>query len=148
MKTLFIARLPFTLTESDLRAEFGKHGPLRSVTLVRDKEGKSKGYAFVEYEHTGDMKLAYKAYPPDGFVRLGGSDRWSLVDVERGRTVPDWCVLFIRQLQYLRPSCPSRWSLVDDERGRPVPGWCVRLTRLLRLAPCFTAMLVRCSRRP
>jgi U1 small nuclear ribonucleoprotein len=92
MKTLFISRLDHATTEADLKAEFSRHGPIRSISLIKDLAGRSRGYAFIEYEHTGDMKAAYKAYPPDGFVRIGNSQRLSLVDVERGRTVPDWCV--------------------------------------------------------
>ncbi len=49
--------------------------------------GKSRGYAFVEYEHKADMKEAYKA--ADG-KKIEG--RRVLVDVERGRTVENWCV--------------------------------------------------------
>ncbi len=47
--------------------------------------GKSRGYAFVEYEHKADMKEAYKA--ADG-KKIEG--RRVLVDVERGRTVENW----------------------------------------------------------
>lgn len=46
-------------------------------------------YAFIEYQHGGDMKKAYKAYPETG-VCIGASERFSLVDVERGRTVQGW----------------------------------------------------------
>lgn len=28
--------------------------------IVRNKEGKSRGYAFIEYEHKNDFKRAYK----------------------------------------------------------------------------------------
>ncbi|KAL7558666.1 hypothetical protein ACA910_010041 [Epithemia clementina (nom. ined.)] len=50
-----------------------------------DVLGKSRGYAFVEYEHEDDMKRAYRA--ADG-MRLEGRD--IVVDVERGHTVPSW----------------------------------------------------------
>lgn len=46
---------------------------------------KPRGYAFIEFEHKNDMKLAYKN--ADG--RKVESKR-VLVDVERGRTVPNW----------------------------------------------------------
>ncbi len=51
--------------------------------------GKPRGYAFVEFEHKNDMKTAYKM--ADGRKIEG---RRVLVDVERGRTVPNWCALF------------------------------------------------------
>ncbi|KAL9341064.1 hypothetical protein Peur_067283 [Populus x canadensis] len=56
------------------------------VRLVADKvTNKPRGYAFIEYMHTRDMKGAYKQ--ADG-RKLDG--RRVLVDVERGRTVPNW----------------------------------------------------------
>jgi U1 small nuclear ribonucleoprotein 70kDa len=91
MRTLFVSRLDFKTTESELYTEFEKHGAIRELKLVRTPEGKSRGYAFIEYQHSGDMKKAYKAYP-DGSVRIGASERKSIVDVERGRTVEGWCV--------------------------------------------------------
>lgn len=47
--------------------------------------GKPRGYAFIEFEHKNDMKTAYKM--GDG-KKIEG--RRVLVDVERGRTVPNW----------------------------------------------------------
>ncbi|GAU47450.1 hypothetical protein TSUD_135920 [Trifolium subterraneum] len=45
----------------------------------------ARGYAFIEYLHTIDMKAAYKQ--ADGRKIEG---RRVLVDVERGRTLPNW----------------------------------------------------------
>ena len=47
--------------------------------------GKSRGYAFIEFEHKNDMKTAYKM--ADG-KKIEG--KRVIVDVERGRTVPNW----------------------------------------------------------
>ncbi|KAI7985409.1 U1 small nuclear ribonucleoprotein 70 kDa [Camellia lanceoleosa] len=56
------------------------------VRLVTDKESnKPRGYVFIEYMHTRDMKVAYKQ--ADG-KKL--DNRRVLVDVERGKTVPNW----------------------------------------------------------
>ncbi|KAJ3302779.1 hypothetical protein HDV03_004596 [Kappamyces sp. JEL0829] len=55
------------------------------VKIVKDRQGKPKGYAFVEFERESAMKLAYKE--AEG-LKLNG--RRLLVDVERGRTVKDW----------------------------------------------------------
>ena len=56
------------------------------VKLVRNKKnGKSRGYAFVEFERSSDLKEAYK--DADGRKIAG---RRILVDVERGRTVKNW----------------------------------------------------------
>lgn len=85
-KTLFVSRLSYEVTERKLRREFEEFGPIKRIRLVHDKNsGKPKGYAFVEYEHKNDMKQAYKM--ADGRKIEG---RRCLVDVERGRTVPNW----------------------------------------------------------
>ncbi|KAJ8764305.1 hypothetical protein K2173_006045 [Erythroxylum novogranatense] len=85
-KTLFVARLNYETTESRIKREFESYGPIKRVRLVTDKEtSKPRGYAFVEYMHTRDMKGAYKQ--ADG-RKLDG--KRVLVDVERGRTVPNW----------------------------------------------------------
>ncbi|KAH1157919.1 hypothetical protein AAZX31_11G065500 [Glycine max] len=85
-KTLFVAKLSYETTESRIKREFESYGPIKRVRLVADKDiNKPRGYAFIEYLHTRDMKAAYKQ--ADG-RKIDG--RRVLVDVERGRTVPNW----------------------------------------------------------
>jgi U1 small nuclear ribonucleoprotein len=80
-----VGRISFETTEKQLRQEFEQYGPVKKVRLVEDEDGKSRGYAFVEYEKEADMKAAYKR--ADG-KKIDG--RRVVVDVERGRTVRDW----------------------------------------------------------
>jgi len=85
-KTLFTARVNFYTSESKLRREFEQYGPVKSIKMVHNtKNGKPRGYAFIEYEHEKDMHSAYKH--ADG-KKIDG--RRVLVDVERGRTVKGW----------------------------------------------------------
>ncbi|XP_077217412.1 U1 small nuclear ribonucleoprotein-70K [Tasmannia lanceolata] len=85
-KTLFVARLNYETTEHRIKREFEAYGPIKRVRLITDREtNKPRGYAFVEYMHTRDMKTAYKQ--ADG-RKL--DNKRVLVDVERGRTVPNW----------------------------------------------------------
>ncbi|KAI3704553.1 hypothetical protein L1987_74777 [Smallanthus sonchifolius] len=85
-KTLFVAKLNYETTESRIKREFEAYGPIKRVRLIADKEtNKPRGYAFIEYMHTRDMKAAYKQ--ADGRKI---DNRRVLVDVERGRTVPNW----------------------------------------------------------
>uniref|UniRef100_A0A5B7B7S4 Putative U1 small nuclear ribonucleoprotein n=1 Tax=Davidia involucrata TaxID=16924 RepID=A0A5B7B7S4_DAVIN len=85
-KTLFVARLNYETTESRIKREFEAYGPIKRIRLITDKvTNKPRGYAFIEYMHTRDMKAAYKQ--ADG-KKL--DNRRVLVDVERGRTVPNW----------------------------------------------------------
>ncbi|XP_026435760.1 U1 small nuclear ribonucleoprotein 70 kDa-like [Papaver somniferum] len=85
-KTLFVARLNYETTEHRIKREFDSYGTVKRVRMITDKESnKPRGYAFIEYAHTRDMKAAYKQ--ADG-RKL--DNKRVLVDVERGRTVPNW----------------------------------------------------------
>lgn len=84
--TLFVGRLAYEVTERKLLRELEHFGPVKDIKVVTDPStGKSRGYAFVEYENEEDMKRAYRA--ADG-MRLEG--RYIVADVERGHTVPTW----------------------------------------------------------
>lgn len=85
-KTLFIARVNYYTSESKLRREFESYGNIKSIKIVNNvKNGKPRGYAFIEYETEKEMHSAYKH--ADG-KKIDG--RRVLVDVERGRTVKGW----------------------------------------------------------
>jgi U1 small nuclear ribonucleoprotein len=88
-KTLFIGRLSYEVGEDDLKQEFEYYGTVIKACVVKDKrkkrEGKSRGYGFVEFESSRDLKEAYK--DADGRKI---NNRRILVDVERGRTVKNW----------------------------------------------------------
>eukprot|EP00042_Codosiga_hollandica_P022605 m.84834 g.84834 ORF g.84834 m.84834 type:complete len:278 (+) comp50852_c0_seq6:202-1035(+) len=84
-KTVFIGRLSFETTEATLKKECERYGSTREIKLVKDHNGKSRGYAFVEFNHERDMLSAYKHM--DG-QKIDG--KRVVVDVERARTVKDW----------------------------------------------------------
>ncbi len=62
-KTLFVARVAFDTSDRRIKREFEEYGPVKKVTLVRDKEGKSRGYAFIEFEKEKDMRSTISARP-------------------------------------------------------------------------------------
>jgi len=82
---LYLLLLSYEVDEQDLMDEFKRYGEVREVKLVRDQSGKSRGYAFIEFDSSQDLKDAFKY--ADGKQIKG---RRILVDVERGRTVPGW----------------------------------------------------------
>lgn len=85
-RTLFVARLNYDTSETKLRREFESYGPIKRICMIQDRvQGKSRGYAFIEYKKDKDMHEAYKR--ADG-KRIDG--RRVLVDVERGRTHKGW----------------------------------------------------------
>lgn len=83
--TLFISRLDYSVTEEELKKDFEMYGPIERIRIVRDQQGRSKGYAFIVYQQERDMRAAYK--DAEG-IKIKG--RRAMVDVERGRTVKDW----------------------------------------------------------
>lgn len=83
--TLFVSRLAYDVAEDELRHEFERYGPIESVTLIHDKQGKSRGYAFILYQSERDQRRAFKE--AEG-IKIHG--RRIKVDVERGRTVDNW----------------------------------------------------------
>lgn len=58
-KTLFVSRINYETSESKLRREFERYGPINKVCLVQDKNGKPRGYAFIEYAHKSDMSSRF-----------------------------------------------------------------------------------------
>ncbi|OWZ16205.1 U11/U12 small nuclear ribonucleoprotein [Phytophthora megakarya] len=84
--TLFVARLSFDTTEETIRAFFSEYGAIRSLRLVRDKKtDKSKGYAFVEFEHERSFERAYRQAH-----RRVIDGATILVDFERSRVMKGW----------------------------------------------------------
>jgi RNA recognition motif-containing protein len=61
-KKLYVGNLPFTSTEADLRALFGRHGSVDSVNVITDREtGRPRGFAFVEMTEPSAATDAIKA---------------------------------------------------------------------------------------
>jgi hypothetical protein len=56
---IFVGNLPYTYEEKDLGDLFGEYG-LTGITLVRDAEGRSKGFAFLEVSNEEDAQLMIK----------------------------------------------------------------------------------------
>jgi polyadenylate-binding protein len=57
---LYVKEFPESWTEDDLKKFFEKFGPLGSVKLMKDDNGKSKGFGFVCFEKQSDAETAVK----------------------------------------------------------------------------------------
>lgn len=85
-KTLFVGRLDYSVTESDLEKEFVRYGPIEKIRVVRDTETeKSRGYAFIVFERERDLRTACNEA-----MDLVIKGRKVIVDVERGRVSKRW----------------------------------------------------------
>jgi RNA recognition motif-containing protein len=65
---LFVRNVEFKSTEDELRQLFGQHGELKDVRIVRHKNGKPKGVAFIEFqnEESAQNALALNEYVFNG----------------------------------------------------------------------------------
>ncbi len=78
---LYVGNLDYSTTEQQLHDMFAEHGDVLSASLVLDRPtGRSRGFAFVEYESNADAERAIGAL--DG-ATLGG--RQLTVNVARPR---------------------------------------------------------------
>jgi RNA recognition motif-containing protein len=69
-KKLYIGNLPYSITESELRELFERHGTVTSVNVITDREtGRARGFAFVEFEDANGAQAAMQAL--DG-TQVGG----------------------------------------------------------------------------
>jgi|SRR5579859_397714 len=49
MAKIYVGNLPFTTTDTELRALFSEHGTVQSISLPADREtGRPRGFAFLE----------------------------------------------------------------------------------------------------
>jgi len=58
--TLFVANLPFSVTDAGLTALFKDHHA-KAAHIVKNRNGRSKGFGFVEFENEDAQKAAFAA---------------------------------------------------------------------------------------
>ncbi|RCK67400.1 U1 small nuclear ribonucleoprotein [Candida viswanathii] len=87
LKTVFIARLDYSLTELDISKAFAKYGVIESIRVIRDQKGKSRGYGFIVYQRSADAQNCVNELCRTG-LELG--NRTILVDIERSRVLKTW----------------------------------------------------------
>ncbi len=62
-KKLYVGNLPYSATDSEIRALFEQVGEIAEVTVITDREtGRSKGFGFVEMTTDEDAQEAIKRF--------------------------------------------------------------------------------------
>lgn len=57
MTKIFVGNLPFSATESDVRALFEQHGTVESLAMINDREtGRPRGFGFIEMSNADASK--------------------------------------------------------------------------------------------
>ncbi|PTY00948.1 hypothetical protein DB346_15180 [Verrucomicrobia bacterium LW23] len=74
---LFVGNLSYDAAESDIYDLFSKVGKVKNVEVVKDRNNKSKGFAFVEMEHLESAKAAAAEIDQTSFmgrnIRISGA---------------------------------------------------------------------------
>jgi RNA recognition motif-containing protein len=67
-KRLFVAGLPFSSTDSDIKTHFSAAGVVTLVQIITDKfTGRSKGFGFVEFENEEQAEKAIQMFNETDF---------------------------------------------------------------------------------
>ncbi|KAF6175327.1 hypothetical protein GIB67_021832 [Kingdonia uniflora] len=61
LNNVFIKNLPESLTEEELKNIFGEYGTITSVVVMRDGDGKSRCFGFVNFENADDAAQSIEA---------------------------------------------------------------------------------------
>lgn len=88
-KTIFLARIDYSLTEIDISKNLSRFGVIESIRIVRDRNNKSRGYGFAVFERDVDANNCVRELAPTG-LSIPGNSRTILIDIERGRVVRNW----------------------------------------------------------
>lgn len=84
-KTIFVYKLDPSIDEKALRKAFEVYGEINKVTVIRDLNGQSRHYGFIEFKHEEDFKFVYKK---SSTKSIGG--KYIMIGCEKGRTDKSW----------------------------------------------------------
>eukprot|EP01102_Stenamoeba_stenopodia_P004257 TRINITY_DN14587_c0_g1_i1.p1 TRINITY_DN14587_c0_g1~~TRINITY_DN14587_c0_g1_i1.p1 ORF type:complete len:1011 (-),score=277.45 TRINITY_DN14587_c0_g1_i1:51-3083(-) len=98
-RTIFVSSMSFEVNDTDLKELFGTFGTITDVRIATDNEGKSKGYAFIDFSTPEE---AQKALVND---KLNWKDRQinvalSMPRGERGPKHSERMTLFVANLDF------------------------------------------------
>lgn len=60
-KKLFVGNIAWSATKEDLEALFSQHGEVSETILIKDENGRSKGFGFISFENDQEAIAAMEA---------------------------------------------------------------------------------------
>ncbi|CAH6720999.1 U1 small nuclear ribonucleoprotein 70 kDa homolog [[Candida] jaroonii] len=88
-RTVFVSRLDYKVTEIDISNALGKYGDIESVKIIRDKNGKSRGYGFIVFVTETSSRSCVQELSATG-LKIEGFERKILVDIQRHGAMKTW----------------------------------------------------------
>jgi RNA recognition motif-containing protein len=85
-KVVFVVNLVFDINEEELQKLFSQFGTVSGVRLMREKDGKSKGFAYIEFE---TEEAAQKALSMDKTLYRGRNLKVSISNPPKPRRERD-----------------------------------------------------------
>lgn len=62
MKNIYVANLPYSTGDDELRSQFEEYGTVDKATIIKDRDtGRSRGFGFVEMPHDDEAEAAIEA---------------------------------------------------------------------------------------
>ena len=113
MNRLYVGNIPWSTTEDQLEDIFKTYGELKFVRIIRDPQGRSKGYAFVEFK---EEAAAQEAMETENGTLLDGRT----VRVNKATIRDNTANRFDGNQGYNRPSRYANYhnDYPDDDRKR------------------------------
>eukprot|EP00697_Spironema_sp_BW2_P010262 gnl/Spiro4/25422_TR12682_c0_g1_i1.p1 gnl/Spiro4/25422_TR12682_c0_g1~~gnl/Spiro4/25422_TR12682_c0_g1_i1.p1 ORF type:complete len:1123 (+),score=271.20 gnl/Spiro4/25422_TR12682_c0_g1_i1:30-3371(+) len=97
--TLFVANLPFSITEATLLHMFGPYGRTKEIRMIRDRRGSFKGYCYVEYiEPPDEDVLKLDGTRVENFEIQVARSRQTAVAAKRQGQASDPMTVFVTNL--------------------------------------------------
>ena len=84
-KTIFIYKLDRNVNENQIKNEFKKYGEINKIRLIRDLNGRSRRYCFIEFKHSKTLKKLHR-----GKSKRKLGDKFYYLDFEKGRKNNYW----------------------------------------------------------
>ena len=84
-KTIFIYKLDRNVNENQIKNEFKKYGEINKIRLIRDLNGRSRRYCFIEFKHSKTLKKLHR-----GKSKRKLGDKYYYLDFEKGRKNNYW----------------------------------------------------------
>jgi RNA recognition motif-containing protein len=85
---MYVGNLPYQYREGDMRAIFEPFGPIKSISIPMEHEGrKNRGYCFVDFEVRADAEKAMAKCQDTGLEIEGRRLRldWDVTPMEQRR---------------------------------------------------------------
>ncbi|KAG6901462.1 hypothetical protein C0995_011618 [Termitomyces sp. Mi166 len=92
--TLYVGNLPYSATEEELKEKFEPFGAIQAIRIGYEADGRTRGFAHVEFADVHDAVAAYKSIMEEPMFILDRDIRVDYAAVRRQRAQPSMTLYF------------------------------------------------------